>query len=78
MFNTGTVVGVSANIYGAGFPRNFIPSFSWGGPQGQTTYQIKKAFEVVEKVMERRSVIFNETEKAILTKVFELSEQYRA
>jgi len=78
MFNTGTVVGVSANIFGAGFPRNFIPSFSWGGPQGQSTYLTKKAFEVAEKVMERRSVEFDETEKAILTKVFELSEQYRS
>ena len=77
MFNTGTVVGVSANIFGAGFPRNFIPSFSWGGPQGQTTYTTNKAFEVAEKVMARRAVEFYETEKAILTKVFELSEQYR-
>ena len=77
MFNTGTVVGVSANIFGAGFPRNFIPSFSWGGPQGQTTYTINKAFEVAEIVMARRAVVFDETEKAILTKVFELSEQYR-
>jgi len=77
MFNTGTVVGVSANIFGAGFPRNFIPSFSWGGPQGQTTYQTNKAFEVTEIVMARRAVEFDATEKAILTKVFELSEQYR-
>ena len=77
MFNTGTVVGVSANIFGAGFPRNFIPSFSWGGPHGQTTYTKNKAFEVAEKVMARRAVEFYETEKAILTKVFELSEQYR-
>ena len=77
MFNTGTVVGVSANIFGAGFPRNFIPSFSWGGPQGQTTYNSIKAFEVAEIVMARRAVVFDETEKAILTKVFELSEQYR-
>ncbi len=77
MFNTGTVVGVSANIFGAGFPRNFIPSFSWGGPQGQTTYTTNKAFEVAEIVMSRRAVKFNEIEKSILTKVFELSEQYR-
>jgi UDP-N-acetylglucosamine diphosphorylase/glucosamine-1-phosphate N-acetyltransferase len=77
MFNTGTVVGVSANIFGAGFPRNFIPSFSWGGPQGQSTYKTNKAFEVVEKVMERRSVAFDEKEKKILTKVFELTEEYR-
>ena len=77
MFNTGTVVGVSANIFGAGFPRNFIPSFSWGGPQGQSTYKTDKAFEVVEKVMERRSIVFDDKEQAILTKVFELTEDYR-
>ena len=77
MFNTGTVVGVSANIFGAGFPRNFIPSFSWGGPQGQSTYQTTKVFEVAEKVMERRNLVFNDKERAILTKVFELSEDYR-
>jgi len=77
MFNTGTVVGVSANIFGAGFPRNFIPSFSWGGPQGQSTYKTDKAFDVVEKVMERRSIVFDEKEQAILTKVFELTEDYR-
>ena len=77
MFNTGTVVGVSANIFGAGFPRNFIPSFSWGGPQGQSTYRTEKAFEVAEKVMHRRNVVFDNTEKDILTKVFELSDEYR-
>ena len=77
MFNTGTVVGVSANIFGAGFPRNFIPSFSWGGPQGQTTYKTNKAFEVAEKVMYRRAVDFTVMDREILTKVFELSEQYR-
>ncbi len=77
MFNTGTVVGVSANIFGAGFPRNFIPSFSWGGPQGQSTFKTDKAFEVAEKVMERRSIVFDNKEQAILTKVFELTEDYR-
>ena len=77
MFNTGTVVGVSANIFGAGFPRNFIPSFSWGGPQGQSIYKTDKAFEVVEKVMERRNILFDVKEQKILTKVFELTEDYR-
>ncbi|MBL4888014.1 MAG: GlmU family protein, partial [Flavobacteriaceae bacterium] len=51
MFNTGTVIGVSANIFGSGFPRNFIPSFSWGGSSGFTTYLTKKAFEVAKVVM---------------------------
>ena len=42
MFNTGTVVGVSANIFGAGFPRNFVPSFAWGGSAGYSTYKLLK------------------------------------
>ena len=77
MFNTGTVVGVSANIFGAGFPRNFIPSFSWGGPQGQSTFMIPKAFVVSEKVMARRNVVFDENDRKILTKVFDLSKDFR-
>ncbi|MFD3000220.1 GlmU family protein [Pontibacter toksunensis] len=76
MFNTGTVVGVSANIFGAGFPRTFIPSFSWGGAAGFETYQLTKAFEVAAKVMERRDIPFDETEKAILYSVFEQTQQY--
>ncbi len=51
MFNTGTVVGVSSNIFGSGFPRNFVPSFSWGGSKGFVTYKTNKAFEVAEVVM---------------------------
>lgn len=77
MFNTGTVIGVSANIFGSGFPRNFIPSFSWGGASGFTTFQTIKAYEVAEKVMLRRKKEFNKTEKSILDKVFELSSEYR-
>ncbi|MEE2700489.1 MAG: GlmU family protein [Bacteroidota bacterium] len=77
MFNTGTVVGVSANIFGAGFPRNFIPSFSWGGSAGFSTYKTDKAFEVADKVMQRRNQSFNEVEKKILSHVFELTKSYR-
>ncbi len=77
MFNTGTVVGVSANIFGSGFPRNFIPSFSWGGPKGLSTFHINKAFEVAEKVMKRRGVNFDEIEKSILTDVYKLSDELR-
>ena len=73
MFNTGTVVGVSSNIFGDGFPRNFIPSFSWGGASGFTTYQLKKACDTAEKAMERRKVILDDIEKEILTYVFELT-----
>ncbi len=77
MFNTGTVVGVNANIFGAGFPRNFIPDFSWGGAAGFTTYKTKDAIEVATLVFERRGMIFNQTEQDILSHVFELTEKYR-
>jgi len=77
MFNTGTVVGVSANIFGSGFPRNFIPSFSWGGAKGFTTFLTSKAFEVATEVMKRRGHEFSAQESAILEQVFELSAVYR-
>ncbi len=77
MFNTGTVVGVNANIFGSGFPRNFIPSYSWGGSSGLTTYLTKKAFEVASVVMKRRGIEFSVKDKAILEHVFELTKKYR-
>jgi UDP-N-acetylglucosamine diphosphorylase/glucosamine-1-phosphate N-acetyltransferase len=77
MFNTGTVVGVSANIFGSGFPRNFVPSFSWGGSKGFVTYKTNKAFEVAEVVMARRNEEFTDKDKAILEHVFEETKQYR-
>ena len=77
MFNTGTVVGVAANIFGSGFPRNFIPDFAWGGSHGFEVHTLKKMFETAEKVYQRRDADFNQTEKSILTRVFELTEQYR-
>ncbi len=78
MFNTGTVVGVSANVFGAGFPRNFIPDFSWGGAQGYEVYTLKKMFITAQKVFDRReNRVFDENEQEILNKVFELTEEYR-
>ncbi len=77
MFNTGTVVGVSANIFGDGFPRNFIPSFSWGGAAGFTEFSLTKAFEVAEKVMERRNKKLDEVEKEILTHVFAMTKDFK-
>ncbi len=78
MFNTGTVVGVGANIFGAGYPRNFIPSFSWGGHAGFSTFQLNKAFEVAEKVMERRNVVLTTEEKDILSYVFKETAAFRS
>jgi UDP-N-acetylglucosamine diphosphorylase/glucosamine-1-phosphate N-acetyltransferase len=77
MFNTGTVIGVFTNIYGSGFPRNFVPSFSWGGASGFTEYKTTKAFEVVEVVMERKNIVFDAIEQRILEHVFEETKQYR-
>ncbi|WP_394750607.1 GlmU family protein [Spongiimicrobium salis] len=77
MFNTGTVVGVSANIFGSGFPRNFIPAFSWGGAAGFSTYLPKKAFETANAMMERRGMLFDEKEEAILNHIFEETKKWR-
>ena len=77
MFNTGTVVGVSANVYGARFPRNFISSFTWGGPQGTMEYRIDKALDTADRMMKRRGLEVNEVEKAILEQVYALSAEYR-
>jgi UDP-N-acetylglucosamine diphosphorylase/glucosamine-1-phosphate N-acetyltransferase len=77
MFNTGTVVGVSANIFGAGFPRNFVPSFSWGGASGFTTYLTSKAFQTAKIVMARRQVEFSDEDAKILEHVFEITKKYR-
>jgi len=77
MFNTGTVVGVNANVFGSGFQRNFIPSFSWGGVSGISTYDIKKAVIVAQRVYERRDLTFSDTEKDILKHVFNLTYKNR-
>lgn len=78
MFNTGTVVGVSANIFGSGFPRNFIPSFNWGGAGGFTTYLTKKAYETARAMMGRRNVEFTKEDEAILDHVFEETKKWRS
>ena len=77
MFNTGTVVGVSANIFGSGFPRNFIPSFSWGGNSGFSIYKLSNFFDVAEKVFSRRGVSFDKLEKDIITTVYNMTKRYR-
>ncbi len=78
MFNTGTVVGVSANIFGTGFPPKFIPSFSWGGSEGFKTFRIEEAIEVAQRVYERRTVSFDEKEQKIMKYLFETTTKYRA
>jgi UDP-N-acetylglucosamine diphosphorylase/glucosamine-1-phosphate N-acetyltransferase len=77
MFNTGTVVGVSANVFGPGFPRNFIPDFAWGGSHGFEVYSLDKMFETSEKVYERRNIPFDQTEKNSLIAIFEMTKSHR-
>ncbi len=78
MFNTGTVVGVSANIFGAGYQKVFIPSFMWGNNNtGYTTYDIDKAIKVAEIMAQRRNVHFTDEDKKILRMVYELTFTYR-
>jgi UDP-N-acetylglucosamine diphosphorylase/glucosamine-1-phosphate N-acetyltransferase len=77
MFNTGTLVGVSANIFGAGFVRNVIPSFSWGGASGYIDYKLDKAIETAEIVFRRRGLIFSDLDKEIFQEVFKLTEKHR-
>ncbi len=77
MFNTGTIIGVAANIFGSGFPRTFIPSFAWGGPTGFATFKLPKVYKMAEVSMRRRHGNFNDIEKEILSAVFELEAQYR-
>ncbi len=77
MFNTGTVVGVCSNIFGTGFPRNFIPSFSWGGKHGFIEYDLKKVFAVNELVMSRRNKKFDNQEQQILKHIYEISSEFR-
>ncbi len=79
MFNTGTVVGVFCNVYGAGYPRNFIPDFSWGGPEsGYKTYNFNDACETALRVMERRSTPFTELDKAILFHIYDRTAKFRS
>ena len=77
MFNTGTVIGVSTNLFGSGFPRNFTPSFSWGGSAGYETFQMNKVSEVVTAVMKRKNLVFEEIDQKILDHVFEETKQHR-
>ena len=78
MFNTGTVVGVSANLWGSGFHRNFVPSFYWGNSvAGYTTFKLQKALEIAQIVMSRRNVELNEVEQNILKYIYEYTEDYR-
>ncbi len=78
MFNTGTVVGAFANVFGAGYPRNFIPDFAWGGADtGYRTYKLQEAYTTAAVVVARRQAVFSELDKAILREVYDRTAKYR-
>lgn len=77
MFNTGTVIGINVNIYGPGFQRNFVPSFSWGGTSGFTHYDLDKAIEVAEIVYGRRKLAFTKTDEKILQEVYRITFKHK-
>ena len=70
MFNTGTVVGVSSNIFGGDYQPKFFPSFKWGG-QRYTDYRYDKAVEVATAVLKRRQKDFEGVEADLFEKVYE-------
>jgi UDP-N-acetylglucosamine diphosphorylase/glucosamine-1-phosphate N-acetyltransferase len=77
MFNTGTVVGICANIFGYGYMPKFIPSFSWGNNDGFVDYKMEKAVETIKTVMQRRDKTFDNKENEILQHIFEFTAKYR-
>ncbi len=77
MFNTGTIVGVAANIFGAGYPPKFVPSFTWGGAAELITHRLDDALQTARKVVARRDITLTSEDEDILRHVFELSERYR-
>ena len=77
MFNTGTVVGFACNIFGAGFPPKYLPSFSWGGSDAVTTYDIARSIETAKRVMARRNKIMDEAEEKLFRKIFDLTQKER-
>jgi UDP-N-acetylglucosamine diphosphorylase/glucosamine-1-phosphate N-acetyltransferase len=78
MLNTGTVIGVSANVFGAGFPKTFVPSFAWGGAESMDTYRLDKAIETAARVMARRGVELDDDDKDIFSYIFNNSAEWRA
>ncbi len=77
MFNTGTVVGVNANVFGGGFPPKHIPSFSWGGADGFSTFDLDRSFDVSERVMSRRNLPFTDSDRDMMRQIFQLSSRFR-
>jgi hypothetical protein len=77
MFNTGTTVGFSCNIYGSGFPAKYLPSFSWGGSDNLQTYDVDKCLDTAKVVMSRRKIEFKKNDENLFRKIFDLTKNER-
>jgi len=77
MFNTGSVIGFSCNIFGAGFPDKYVPSFTWGGAESYIDYDLQKAIDTAKVVLSRRKIIFDKEEEKLFHKIFELTKSDR-
>jgi len=78
MFNTGTVVGFSSNVYGAGFPPKFISSFGWGGSESMKEYKLSKAIETAKAVFARRDKEFKKEDEEMFETIFNLTQEDRS
>lgn len=67
--NSGTTIGVFANLFSAGFPSKYIPNFAWGTSADK--YRLNEAFAVAERVMARRGIAFDQKEQDILQWLFD-------
>lgn len=77
MFNTATVIGVGVNVHGAGFPRNFVASFSEGSVAGYTDVSVVKFFDIAKRMMARRGIELSETDKEIFESIYRIAENYK-
>lgn len=77
MFNTGTIVGFAPNIFGDGFPDKYIPSFSWGGSDNISTYDLIKGIETAKIVMKRRDIDFSTEDEKLFRYIFDLTASER-
>ena len=79
MFNTGTVISVCCNVFGAGLPPKYIPAFGWGGASdGIVTYKMEKALQVAKRVMARRKIALSDASEQLFKKVFSMTNEERA
>jgi UDP-N-acetylglucosamine diphosphorylase / glucose-1-phosphate thymidylyltransferase / UDP-N-acetylgalactosamine diphosphorylase / glucosamine-1-phosphate N-acetyltransferase / galactosamine-1-phosphate N-acetyltransferase len=77
MFNTGSVIGYSCNIYGSGFPDKYVPSFTWGGTESSIDYDLQKAIDTAKIVLSRRKITFASEEEKLFKEIFELTKSDR-